>query len=223
MNPAAFDDLVRLCVQLDKLRHGTPGREPATAPDELRAPRTAGRQQPDVPAAFGGARSREALEQAIIGKAVELLSGPGGLAQFLRRKLLGARLGGPSLPLDIGYSNTVPAAHPQRGPAPRPALRMGRPVHQPASACQVHHTKHKANGGKTSLTGLRPALPLPPPDHDPPARLDPGSEPGRHHHRLEQGQDQSPPQPRATRPRRVTARPQTTPRRQHRMTPARET
>src|SRR3984957_20162773 len=33
-------------------------------------------------------RGREALEKAIIGKAVELLSGPGGLASFLRRRQL---------------------------------------------------------------------------------------------------------------------------------------
>jgi hypothetical protein len=45
-----------------------------------------------------------------VGKAVELLSGPGGLASFLRREQLGARLGGPSLPLDIGYADTIPAA-----------------------------------------------------------------------------------------------------------------
>ena len=45
----------------------------------------------------------------IIGKAADLLSGPGGLASFLRRRQLGARLGGPSLPLDIGYAETVPA------------------------------------------------------------------------------------------------------------------
>ena len=44
-----------------------------------------------------------------MGKAVDLLSGPGGLASFLRRRQLGARLGGPSLPLDIGYAETVPA------------------------------------------------------------------------------------------------------------------
>ena len=25
--------------------------------------------------------------------------------------------------------------------------------HQPAAACQVHHVKHKAHGGPTSLTG----------------------------------------------------------------------
>ena len=52
----------------------------------------------------------EALEQVIIGKAVGLLSGPGGLASFLRRRQLGARLGGPSLPLDVGVSSDIPAA-----------------------------------------------------------------------------------------------------------------
>ena len=36
--------------------------------------------------------AREALERAIIGQAVELLSGPGGLASFLRRRQLGARV-----------------------------------------------------------------------------------------------------------------------------------
>ena len=44
-----------------------------------------------------------------VGKAVDLLSGPGGLASYLRRRQLGVRLGGPSLPLDIGYSETIPA------------------------------------------------------------------------------------------------------------------
>ena len=55
-------------------------------------------------------RGREALEKAVIGKAVELLSGPGGLASYLRRGLLGARLGGPSLPLDVGMSENIPAS-----------------------------------------------------------------------------------------------------------------
>jgi len=45
-----------------------------------------------------------------VGKAVDLLSGPGGLASFLMgRRQLGARLAGPSLPLDIGYAETIPA------------------------------------------------------------------------------------------------------------------
>jgi hypothetical protein len=99
----------------------------------------------------GGNVSRDALVQAIIGKAVELLSGPGGLASFLRRDQFGDWLGGPSLPLDIGYSDSVPAHI-------RNAVRL-RDKHcqwpgrcdQPAFACQVHHTRHKAHGGKTSL------------------------------------------------------------------------
>jgi hypothetical protein len=132
VDPGAFGDLVRLCVELDHL-HRRGGGDGAGA------------------AADGGARSREALEQAIVGKAAALLSGPGGLASFLRRKLLDARLGGPSLPLDIGYSDTVPAHI-------RNAVKL-RDLHcqwagrcdQPAAACEVHHTRHKADGGKTSL------------------------------------------------------------------------
>jgi 5-methylcytosine-specific restriction endonuclease McrA len=61
-----------------------------------------------------------------------------------------ARLGGPSLPLDVGYSDTVPAGI-------RNAVRL-RDRHcqwaggcwQPASACEIHHVTHKARGGKTS-------------------------------------------------------------------------
>jgi hypothetical protein len=152
VNPDAFDDLIRLCVQLDTLRHGTPpGTGTGNGPDCADGAAAADGSSQDVPAAFRGSRSREALEQAVIGKAVELLSGPGGLASFLRRKLLEERLGGPSLPLDIGYSDTVPAGI-------RNAVRL-RGGHcewpggcsQPAGACQVHHTRHKANGGNTSL------------------------------------------------------------------------
>jgi hypothetical protein len=175
VDPGAFDDLVRLCVDLDKLRHdhdhdhdhdtgsaggGAGAAAGAGSGDDGHGTSDLGR------AARGCARpgtasrgctwpstcpSRQALEQAIVGQAAALLSGPGGLASFLRRKLLGSRLGGPSLPLDIGYSDTVPASI-------RNAVKL-RDLHcqwaggcsQPAATCDVHHTKHKANGGKTSL------------------------------------------------------------------------
>jgi hypothetical protein len=153
VNPDAFDDLIRLCVQLDKLRRHDTVPDAAAGPQGTDGASSADGSAPEIPAAFGGTLSREALEQAVIGKAVELLSGPGGLASFLRRNLLEERLTAPSLPLDIGYSQTVPAGI-------RNAVRL-RGGHcewaggcgQPAGACQVHHTKHKANGGKTSLTG----------------------------------------------------------------------
>jgi hypothetical protein len=121
LNPAVLEDLVWLCVELHGRRRDG-GRDAAWA----------------------------ALEQAVIGKAVDLLSGPGGLASFVRRRRLGARLAGPSLPLDIGYSETVPAGIRNAVLLRDQRCRWAGGCHQPASACEVHHTKHKANGGKTS-------------------------------------------------------------------------
>jgi hypothetical protein len=150
VNPAVLDDLVRLCVQLARYHHHTPApADPGhatSAPDTSPAPSYP--QDLQVPA---GLLSREALERAIIGKAVALLSGPGGLASFLRREQLGARLAGPSLPLDVGYSQDIPASI-------RTAVRVrdrfcqwAGGCHQPAAACQVHHLRHKARGGVTSV------------------------------------------------------------------------
>ena len=96
-------------------------------------------------------RRRGPLEQAVIGKAVDLLSGPGGLASFLRRRQLGARLGGPSLPLDIGYSETVPAGIRNAVMLRDRHCQWAGRCDQPAEACQVHHTPHKAHGGTTSV------------------------------------------------------------------------
>src|SRR5580700_12065378 len=86
VNPAALDDLVRLCVQLDRLRHhprtgpgstGPGGTSSAgssgTGSDGTNADGTGGGQ--GAPG-LGTARAWEALERAIIGKAVDLLSGP---------------------------------------------------------------------------------------------------------------------------------------------------
>jgi Domain of unknown function (DUF222) len=121
INVDALEDLVRLCVELDaRRRDGT--RDAAWA----------------------------AVEQAVIGKAVDLVSGPGGLASFLRRRELGARLGGPSLPLDIGYAETVPAGIRNAVLLRDRHCQWAGGCTQPAGACQVHHTTHKANGGTTS-------------------------------------------------------------------------
>ena len=139
VNPGALDDLVRLCVQLDRLRRHHPAGEGAGSGATQAAP------------ACGTARAREALERAIIGKAAGLLSGPGGLASFLRRRQLGARLAGPSQPLDIGYSETIPAGIRAAVIQRDQHCRWAGGCNQPASACEVHHVKHKKNGGKTSV------------------------------------------------------------------------
>jgi len=122
VNVDALEDLIRLCVELGtRRRDGT--RDATWA----------------------------VIEQAVIGKAVDLLSGSGGLASFLRRRQLGVRLGGPSLPLDIGYAETVPAGIRNAVLLRDRHCQWAGGCTQPAGACQVHHTTHKAHGGKTSV------------------------------------------------------------------------
>jgi len=146
VDPGALDGLVRLCVELSRWDNPDPG---GADPDDA-DPDDADRE-PAATAAGPGSLGREALERAIIGKAVELLSGPGGLASFLRRQQLGAPLAGPSLPLDIGYSDTVPAAIRHAVTLRDQHCRWAGGCGQPAGACQVHHVRHKANGGPTSV------------------------------------------------------------------------
>jgi len=122
VNVDALEDLVRLCVELDARRRDG-ARDAAWA----------------------------AIEQAVIGKAVDLVSGPGGLASFLRRRELGARLAGPSLPLDIGFSENVPAGIRNAVLLRDRHCQWAGGCNQPASACEVHHTKHKKHGGKTAV------------------------------------------------------------------------
>jgi Domain of unknown function (DUF222)/HNH endonuclease len=161
VNIGVMEQLVRLCVQL--AGHG-PGRcTPAPGPtprDGEPAPTTPERSAPDpdgpsepmpAPQFLPPGLSRESLEQGIIGKAVELLSGPDGLASFLRRRELGVRLGGPSQPLDIGYSNNVPAGIRNAVKARDRFCQWAGGCDQPASACEVHHLRHKSDGGETSL------------------------------------------------------------------------
>jgi hypothetical protein len=157
IDPAALDDLVSLCLQFaghgphcgspqhadpaDELGQAEPGQaEPGQAEDRT-GPR------PPTPQAL------EMLRHAIIGKAVDLVSGPGGLASFLRTRQLGARLAGPSLPLDVGHSAEIPAAIRRAVILRDQHCRWAGGCDQPASACEVHHVTHLADGGTTSVDG----------------------------------------------------------------------
>jgi hypothetical protein len=183
IDPAALDDLVRLCVELHRLDHHDPTPSGADQPAAASAddPAPSGADQPGVasaddPAPAGTDRSavsepsavpddqvsplasgpdrdalREEIRQAIIGKAVDLVSGPGGLASYLRHRQLGARLAGPSIPLDIGHSSTIPAGIRTAVTLRDQHCQWAGGCDQPASACDVHHLVHQANGGKTSV------------------------------------------------------------------------
>jgi HNH endonuclease len=138
---AVFADLVRLCAELHKLSRRGDLRAAAAGSDREGGPGSDG---------AGTVISREALEQPIVGKAVDLLSGPGGLASFVRQRQLGLRLAGPSLPLDIGVSKAIPA-----GIRNLVCLRDRHcrfpGCRRPAAVCEVHHIRHKAHGGTTSV------------------------------------------------------------------------
>ena len=93
----------------------------------------------------------QALRYAIARLAINFVSGPAGIAAWLRTTLLSPPYSTPSVPLDIGYSDSIPASIRRavqlrdRGCA---WPRCGRP----AAWCDVHHLTHKADGGKTAVS-----------------------------------------------------------------------
>jgi hypothetical protein len=95
--------------------------------------------------------ARQARRYAIARLAVDFVSGPGGLASALRTGLLEHPYSTPSLPLDIGFSGSIPGSV-------RRAVML-RDQHcawpggcdRPAAASDVHHIRHKSDGGETSV------------------------------------------------------------------------
>jgi len=92
-----------------------------------------------------------ALRYTMARLAVDLLSGPGGLAAILRTGLLDAPFNSKPLILDIGYSDSIPG-HIRRAVALRDRHCAWPGCRKPASACDVHHLRHKRDGGPTSVT-----------------------------------------------------------------------
>src|SRR5580693_7284266 len=155
---------------------GTPGPEDTCAPAATQdraasQDRAAAQDAPDagvpVPAGLAGTAARHAevntaaadaladMEHQILGKILQVVSGPGGAASFLRRHLLGKPLAGPSLPLDVGQTDDIPL-HLRRLVALRDqTCQFPGGCDQPASGCEPHHVTHRADGGHTSLTNLK--------------------------------------------------------------------
>ncbi|MBV9857617.1 MAG: DUF222 domain-containing protein [Streptosporangiaceae bacterium] len=98
----------------------------------------------------GEAQAR--LRRTLLGMAVNALSGPAGLAAYLRSRLLGAPFNASSLPLDVGVAATVPA-HIRRAVILRARGRCewAGGCDRPAAACEVHHLVHRADSGPTSV------------------------------------------------------------------------
>jgi Domain of unknown function (DUF222)/HNH endonuclease len=100
------------------------------------------------------AEAWRAHRYAIARLAIDFVSGPGGIASYLRTGLLPHPYNGPSLPLDIGESETIP------GPLRRAVILRDQHCafpggcRAPAAASDVHHIIHQEDGGPTSLRNL---------------------------------------------------------------------
>ena len=187
VDPGALDGLVRLCVELDRLG-------PGTSPDD------ADRE----PAAGSGSMAREALQRAIIGKAVELLSGPGGLRRLPAPPAARRPAGRAQPAAGHRLQRHRPGRHPPRRHPARPALPVGRRL--PPARRRLPGPPRPAQGQRRphQRQRLHSAVLFPPSGGDPPVGLDTGPERRRDDHRVEPGPQQGPAQPQPARPSRVT-------------------
>jgi hypothetical protein len=166
IDPGAIELLITACVQY----HAIHTQATAPAQDEAACQRdTAGQQSvgqhgaadgPDRSAAAAPPPGRTAevlamLEHQILAAVIQIVSGPGGVASFLRRNLMGKGLNGPSLPLDVGQTDEIPV-HLRRLVALRDqTCRHPGGCDQPAARCEPHHSIHRKDGGRTSLAWLQ--------------------------------------------------------------------
>jgi hypothetical protein len=95
-------------------------------------------------------RARRAAAGLTISDALQLLSGPGGLASRLRGQLTGLP-GTISLPLDVGAAADIPVQI-RRAVTRRDHHCRFPGCYQPAIVCHVHHLRTRAEGGDTSVT-----------------------------------------------------------------------
>jgi hypothetical protein len=131
-----IDQMIELA--LAAFDHGRPGGNPTAYSNPTTTIRA---MSPDA---------RDALRYAIARLAIDFLSGPNGLAAALRTSLLPGPYNTPSLPLDIGYSESIPA-HIRRAVLLRDKHCAWPGCGRPAAWCDVHHIVHKEDGGKTSV------------------------------------------------------------------------
>ena len=99
-------------------------------------------------------RAERAVRRLITARAADLMSGPGGLAAYLRTRLPDDLVASVSLPLDIGaVTDTIPV-HLRRAVAVRDRHCRFPGCTQPATVCQPHHIIPRSEGGPTSLANL---------------------------------------------------------------------
>ena len=201
VDPGALEDLVRLCVQLDRLRHHPRGHADAPARTAAAAPAAAaaaagstaraaprrvaqhrprpGRDRPGYRPGLGGPRARDHRQ----GRGPALGPGRAGVVPAAPAARRPARRAEPAaghrvLPVH-------PGRDPQRRHPQRQALPVGRGLPPARQRLRSPPREAQEERRKDQHQRLRPAVLLPPSDRHPQMGLDPGPEPRRHHHRLE--------------------------------------
>jgi hypothetical protein len=106
-------------------------------------------EQPVKPKALSP-EAWQALRYVMARLAVDLVSGPAGLAAYLRTQLLEEPWNKPALPLDIGWSDSIPW-YIRKAIMMRDRSCAWPGCNRSAAWCDVHHVKHKADGGETSV------------------------------------------------------------------------
>ena len=99
-------------------------------------------------------RAWRAARQIVIAAAADLLSGPGGLAAWLRTGLAPGPAASPSLPLDTGTATETIPAHLRRAVMVRDRHCRFPGCEQPPAACHPHHIVPRSDGGPTCLANL---------------------------------------------------------------------
>ncbi len=150
IDPDALDQLVAALAVARPAGctcRGDPGAVPGLVTREFGPPGGASNCQ--------HASYRQQIADLILAAATDLLSGPGGLTARLRTGLADLRLGTPSLPLDIGRTDKIPA-YLRRLVAVRHPHCAFPGCTQSSRHCQVHHLIPRSEGGPTALGNLVP-------------------------------------------------------------------
>ena len=98
--------------------------------------------------------TRMRLSRTLLRLAIDAVSGPDGLAAYLRAKTLGAPFSTASMPLDIGYSKDIPE-HIRRAVIMRDRCCAWPGCDKPPAACEPHHLVPRSEGGRTELSNLK--------------------------------------------------------------------
>jgi hypothetical protein len=96
-------------------------------------------------------RNKAAAREILLRHAIALLSGPTGLASWLRTGTLPAPAGSISLPLDVGKVTELVPPHLRRAIITRDRHCAAPGCDTPPAGCHVHHIIPRSQGGTTSL------------------------------------------------------------------------